>query len=103
MSPWGALAAVLVLLLLVAGALLGLGWKASGHAMHPGAPAYPWAVGDFPNLDGTEVTVKSRTGVEPGLLDEPAPKRLRGGHGLGRTTVCRQRLHVQQRGALPQR
>src|SRR5207302_3968815 len=64
MSPWGALAAVLVRLLLVAGALLGLGWKASGHAMHPGAPAYPWAVGDFPNLDGKEVTVTSRTGVE---------------------------------------
>lgn len=64
MSPWGAAVAVLVLLLVVAGALVSLGWRASSHAMHPGPPAYAWAVGDYPNLEAEEVTVTSRTGVK---------------------------------------
>jgi len=53
----------LVLILLVAGALVGLGWEASGRALHPGEGAYDWALGDHPNLAAEDVTVESSTGA----------------------------------------
>jgi dipeptidyl aminopeptidase/acylaminoacyl peptidase len=55
---------LLVLVLLAIGALVGLGWKASGEALHPGQGAYSWQQSDFPDLAPDEVLVDSSTGAK---------------------------------------
>jgi uncharacterized protein len=54
----------LVLIVLVLGALFGLGWDASGRAIHPGAASYEWTLADYPSLDPREVVVESSTGAK---------------------------------------
>src|SRR6476620_9886354 len=53
-----------VLVLLGVGAFVGLGWKASGEALHPGQGAYSWQRSDFPELASDDVFVDSSTGVK---------------------------------------
>jgi uncharacterized protein len=53
----------IALIVLLGGAVLGLGWQASGRAMHPGPEAYGWSPGDFPDLSGEDVAVESPTGA----------------------------------------
>ena len=53
----------IVLVLLVAGALFGLGWQASSHAIHPAQGAYEWTAEDYPELVAEEVSVESPTGA----------------------------------------
>jgi len=53
----------LVLIVAAGGALVGLGWNASGHALHPGNAAYAWALEDYPELVPEDVTVQSSTGA----------------------------------------
>ena len=53
-----------VLLVLALGALAGLGWDASGKAIHPGAGAYAWSLDDYPELAPEDVTVESSTGAK---------------------------------------
>jgi dipeptidyl aminopeptidase/acylaminoacyl peptidase len=55
---------LLVLILLVLGAFVGLGWKASGQALHPGQGAYSWKQSDFPELAADEVVVDSSAGAK---------------------------------------
>ena len=50
-------------IVLVAGALVGLGWEASGRAIHPGCGTYEWTARDFPALEAEEVVVESSTGA----------------------------------------
>src|SRR5215207_5167539 len=52
-----------LLTLLVGGALLVLGWKASSKAINPAPGTLPWSLGDYPRLRGESITVRSRTGV----------------------------------------
>jgi len=64
-----------VLLVLALGAVVGLGWDASGKAIHPGAGAYAWSPGDYPELEAEEVSVESSSGASlagrfyPGATD----------------------------------
>jgi dipeptidyl aminopeptidase/acylaminoacyl peptidase len=57
------LAIPVVLLLLALGAIFGLGWNASGHAIHPGSGTYAWTLADYPQLAAQEVELESRTGA----------------------------------------
>ena len=54
----------LVAIVLLGGALLGLGWDASGRALHPGCGTYDWSREDYPELSGEEVVVDSSTGAK---------------------------------------
>jgi pimeloyl-ACP methyl ester carboxylesterase len=54
----------LVLILLVLGGLLWLGWDASGRAIHPAQGEYLWKQTDFPELVADEVLVESPTGAK---------------------------------------
>ena len=54
----------LVLILLVPGALLWLGWDASGRAIHPAQSEYLWKQTDFPELVADEVLVEASTGAK---------------------------------------
>lgn len=57
------IAVPIVLIALVLGAVFGLGWDASGKAIHPGAATYAWTAADYPSLVAEDVTVDSRTGA----------------------------------------
>ena len=50
----------IVLVVLVLAAIFGLGWDASGNAIHPGAGAYAWTLADYPRLVAEDVAVESR-------------------------------------------
>jgi pimeloyl-ACP methyl ester carboxylesterase len=50
-------------IVLLAGAVLGLGWDASGRALHPACGAYDWSQADYPELTADEVTVGSSSGA----------------------------------------
>src|SRR5215216_1977130 len=50
-------------IVLLAGALFGLAWEASGRAIHPGQETYDWASADYPELTAEEVSVESSTGA----------------------------------------
>jgi len=54
---------VLILLLLVVILLGGVGWYASGRAIHPKQNVYDWSMSDYPNLKPEPVTFKTRDGV----------------------------------------
>jgi dipeptidyl aminopeptidase/acylaminoacyl peptidase len=62
-APVVAALAALVLLLVVAGAVIGLAWRASGHAIHPATVAFAWGLDDYPGLAAEDVNVTSRTDV----------------------------------------
>jgi fermentation-respiration switch protein FrsA (DUF1100 family) len=53
---------VIVLVLLVA-LLGGVGWYASGRAIHPGQNTYDWTLSDYPALDATSVRFKTGDGI----------------------------------------
>jgi len=53
----------IVVVVLVLGAILGLGWDASGKAIHPGCGTYAWTIADYPKLAAEEVSVESQTGA----------------------------------------
>jgi pimeloyl-ACP methyl ester carboxylesterase len=50
--------------LVLAGALFGLGWNASSRALHPGCSSYTWDRADYPKLSADEVVVESSTGAQ---------------------------------------
>jgi uncharacterized protein len=52
-----------VVLILMVLAFFGLGWEASGRAIHPGQVAYAWEPADFPDLAARDVVVESSTGA----------------------------------------
>ena len=54
---------VLVVLLPVVAVLVGVGWYASGRAIHPKQNAYDWTLSDYPALVPTSVRFKTRDGV----------------------------------------
>ncbi|MGA7670724.1 MAG: alpha/beta hydrolase [Nitrolancea sp.] len=54
---------ILVLLLLIVVVIVGVGWYASGRAIHPGQNVYDWSLSDYPNLNAEPVTFKTRDGV----------------------------------------
>jgi pimeloyl-ACP methyl ester carboxylesterase len=62
-APAVAALAVFVLLALVAAAVGGLAWRASGHAIHPATVAPAWSLADYPSLKPDEVKVRSSTGA----------------------------------------
>jgi uncharacterized protein len=45
------------------GALLLLGWRASGKAMHPESGDLPWGLEDYPDLAPESIEVNSQTGI----------------------------------------
>ena len=53
----------IVLLLVVAGALVGLSWRASGQAIHPASAVVASGLDDHPNLSAEHVEVTSNTGA----------------------------------------
>lgn len=53
----------IVLVLVLATALFGLGWEASGHALQPGCGPSEWSRADYPELSAEEVAVQSSTGA----------------------------------------
>jgi uncharacterized protein len=59
-----ACAGAAVTLLLVGGAVVTLGWKASNSAMHPPRTSVGWSLADYPSLKPETVTVHSRTGID---------------------------------------
>ena len=54
---------LLILILLVLGAVFGVGWEASGRAIHPGSGTYEWQRSDYPELEAVDVLVESSTGA----------------------------------------
>lgn len=53
----------LLVVLPIAGALIGLGWDASSRALHPRPATYPWQHSDYPMLHSEDVVVESSTGA----------------------------------------
>jgi uncharacterized protein len=49
--------------LVVAAAVVGLAWRASGHAIHPATATFAWGLKDYPDLAAEDVEVKSSTGA----------------------------------------
>jgi dipeptidyl aminopeptidase/acylaminoacyl peptidase len=62
-APAVAALAVFVLLVVLAAALVGLAWRASGHAIHPARVASPVGLDDYPGLRAEDVEVTSSTGA----------------------------------------
>ena len=62
-APAAVALAAIVLILVVTAAVVGLAWRASGHAIHPGPAAFAWSLADYPDLKAEDVEVKSSTGV----------------------------------------
>jgi fermentation-respiration switch protein FrsA (DUF1100 family) len=54
---------ILIIVLIVAVILGGVGWYASGKAIHPGQNSYDWSLSDYPNLKPQSVTFPTRDGV----------------------------------------
>ena len=50
-------------ILVLASAVLGLGWNASSRALQPGCGSYDWSAADYPDLSAEEVVVESSTGA----------------------------------------
>ncbi|MDI3341767.1 MAG: alpha/beta fold hydrolase [Sphaerobacter sp.] len=55
--------ALLVVVLLAAGVLGGVGWVGSERALHPEPAVYPWTLAAFPELRAEPVVFQSRTGI----------------------------------------
>jgi uncharacterized protein len=62
-APAVAALAVFVVLVVVAAAVVGLAWRASGHAIHPASVAPAWSLADYPSLEPDDVKVTSSTGA----------------------------------------
>jgi alpha-beta hydrolase superfamily lysophospholipase len=62
-TPAIAVIAAVALVLVVAAAVVGLAWRSSGHAIHPGTATFAWGLKDYPELRAEEVEVKSSTGA----------------------------------------
>ncbi len=54
---------ILVVLLLIVVVLGGVGWYASGRAIHPHQNVYDWSLSDYPNLKAEPVTFTTRDGI----------------------------------------
>jgi fermentation-respiration switch protein FrsA (DUF1100 family) len=54
---------LLVPLLLIAAVLAGVGWYASGRAIHPKQNSYDWSLREYPALQPTSVRFTTRDGV----------------------------------------
>jgi len=54
---------ILIVVLLIVALLGGVGWYASGRAIHPKQNSYDWTVSDFPALAPQSVRFKTRDGV----------------------------------------
>jgi uncharacterized protein len=54
---------ILILPLLVVAIIGGVGWYASGRAIHPKQNSYPWTLSDYPNLQPEAVTLPTRGGI----------------------------------------
>jgi alpha-beta hydrolase superfamily lysophospholipase len=67
--------AVVVLVLVVAAAVVGLAWRASGHAIHPATATFAWGLDDYPDLKPEDVEVKSSTGATLAGRFFPGPTR----------------------------
>lgn len=57
-------ALLLPLVTLAAAAVLGLGWDASGRAIHPDPGVSTWQLTDYPELEGEDTVVESPTGAK---------------------------------------
>ena len=57
------IAVPIVVVVLVLAAIFGLGWDASGKAIHPGAGDYAWELAEYPRLVAEDVALESRTGA----------------------------------------
>ncbi len=62
---WVRLGGYMIVVLVVLAAMIigGVGWYASSKAIHPGQNAYTWSLTDYPNLKPDPVTFKTRDGV----------------------------------------
>ena len=54
---------ILILVLLVVAIIGGVGWYASGRAIHPKQNIYNWTLSDYPNLKPEAVTFPTRDGI----------------------------------------
>ncbi|HVB65358.1 MAG TPA: alpha/beta hydrolase [Nitrolancea sp.] len=54
---------ILILPLLVIAIIGGVGWYASGRAIHPKQNQYGWSLSDYPNLKPDEVTLPTSDGI----------------------------------------
>ncbi len=54
---------LIVVVLLAAIVIGGIGWYASGRAIHPAQNAYDWSLKDYPNLNPESVTFPTRDGI----------------------------------------